>query len=148
MKCPLQSRIPVPPSRQHSQSPANDFVRSTPSTSPPARSACMHTVTTATPAHSTPHSPVSSAGLQGPSTPKSLPRGQVPRVPVSSAHIEGPSTPAPHTRACVFRVPVSPLAMMDGVDAFLRIGVADPSTQTRPPKQWVIGGVKKFFAQR
>ncbi|KAJ7862022.1 hypothetical protein B0H14DRAFT_3444993 [Mycena olivaceomarginata] len=38
--------------------------------------------------------------------------------------------------------------MMDGVDAFSRMGVADPSTQTRPPKQWVIGGVKKFFAQR
>ncbi|KAJ7902904.1 hypothetical protein B0H14DRAFT_3422365 [Mycena olivaceomarginata] len=101
-KCPRQSRIPVPPSRQRSQSPANDFVRSTPSTSPPAQSARMHTVATATPAHSTSHSPVSSAGLQGPSTPKSLPRGQVPRVPVSSARIEGPSTPAPHTRARVF----------------------------------------------
>jgi hypothetical protein len=38
--------------------------------------------------------------------------------------------------------------MMDAVDTFSRMGVADPNPQTHPPKQWVIEGVKKFFAQR
>ncbi|KAJ7315620.1 hypothetical protein DFH08DRAFT_820539 [Mycena albidolilacea] len=140
-RCPHQSRMPAPPLRQRAQFPANGFVTSAPSRSPPARPACMHAVATAMPARSTPHSPVSSIGLQSPSTPKSLPRAQVPQVPVSSIRIEGPSTPAPHTRTCVPRVPVSPLAMMDVVDAFSGMGVADPSAQTRPPKQWVIGGI-------
>ncbi|KAJ7300382.1 hypothetical protein DFH08DRAFT_979729 [Mycena albidolilacea] len=124
-RCPHQSRKPAPPPRQRAQFPANDFVTSAPSRSPPARPARMHAVATAMPARSTPHSPVSSASLQSPSTPKSLP-----------AH------------KCLGCLCHPPLAMMDAVDAFSRMGVADPSAQTCPPKQWVIGGVKKFFAQR
>ncbi|KAJ7671112.1 hypothetical protein B0H14DRAFT_3538270 [Mycena olivaceomarginata] len=45
-------------------------------------------------------------------------------------------------------VPPSPLAMMDPVEAFARMGVVDPSARMCPPKQWAIARVNKFFAQR
>ncbi|KAJ7743977.1 hypothetical protein B0H14DRAFT_3514769 [Mycena olivaceomarginata] len=150
-KCPRPSQMSVLPPRQLAQSPANELVTSASSRSRPrarARSARKHTVTTAISTHSTPQSPVLSTGLQVPSTPKSLPRARVPRVPVSSADLQAPSTPKSLPRARIPQAPDSPLAMMDAVDAFSRMGVADPSVSTRPPKQWVIGGVSKFFAQR
>ncbi|KAJ7831427.1 hypothetical protein B0H13DRAFT_1915451 [Mycena leptocephala] len=42
----------------------------------------------------------------------------------------------------------SPLAMMDAVEAFSRMGVEDPFADALPPKQWVLAGVNKFFATR
>ncbi|KAJ7653710.1 hypothetical protein DFH06DRAFT_1133841 [Mycena polygramma] len=40
------------------------------------------------------------------------------------------------------------LSEMDAVEAFSRMGVADPCPSAPPAKQWVIGGVNKFFADR
>jgi hypothetical protein len=37
---------------------------------------------------------------------------------------------------------------MDAVEAFSRMGVAQPSTDARPIKQWAIAGVNKFFADK
>ncbi|KAJ7349992.1 hypothetical protein DFH08DRAFT_958926 [Mycena albidolilacea] len=45
-------------------------------------------------------------------------------------------------------VPPSPLAVMDPVEALSRMGVDDPAFDPLPPKQWVVGGVNKFFAKR
>ncbi|KAJ7834838.1 hypothetical protein B0H13DRAFT_1913886 [Mycena leptocephala] len=42
----------------------------------------------------------------------------------------------------------SPLAMMDAVEAFSRMGVEDPFADALPPKQWVLASVNKFFATR
>jgi hypothetical protein len=42
----------------------------------------------------------------------------------------------------------SPLAMMDAVEAFSRMGVEDPFANALLPKQWVLAGVNKFFATR
>ncbi|KAJ7678296.1 hypothetical protein DFH06DRAFT_1317078 [Mycena polygramma] len=44
--------------------------------------------------------------------------------------------------------PPSPLDKMDPVEAFSRMGLAEPSVDSRPPKQWVIAGVNRFFATR
>ncbi|KAJ6571546.1 hypothetical protein B0H19DRAFT_1064618 [Mycena capillaripes] len=44
--------------------------------------------------------------------------------------------------------PSSPLAMMDAVEAFSRMGVIESSTEELPIKQWVVAGVPKFFAER
>ncbi|KAF8139328.1 hypothetical protein K438DRAFT_1785799 [Mycena galopus ATCC 62051] len=43
--------------------------------------------------------------------------------------------------------PSSPLALMDAVEAFSRMGVPDPAAP-EPVKQWVIAGINKFFANR
>jgi hypothetical protein len=44
--------------------------------------------------------------------------------------------------------PLSPLAMMDAVEAFSRMGMDDPSAEEPPVKQWALAGVNKFFAER
>ncbi|KAJ7887325.1 hypothetical protein B0H14DRAFT_2562930 [Mycena olivaceomarginata] len=44
--------------------------------------------------------------------------------------------------------PASPLSTMDAVEAFSRMGVAQPSADARPIKQWAIAGVNKFFADK
>ncbi|KAJ7350073.1 hypothetical protein DFH08DRAFT_958997 [Mycena albidolilacea] len=86
-------------------------------------------------------------------------------APVSSAPLPGPSTPprsCPHRRSQTTgqfsastpkrqtprEPPHSPLAMMDAVEAFSRMGVDNPSAETLPAKQWAIAGVNKFFAAR
>lgn len=85
--------------------------------------------------------PVSSAPLPGPSTP---PRSRPHRRSQPAAQFSA-STPKRQTPR---EPPHSPLAMMDAVEAFSRMGVDNPSAETLPAKQWAIAGVNKFFAAR
>jgi hypothetical protein len=73
-----------------------------------------------------------------PTTTKQLNVGPRVKLPRTS-----PSTPRPAAS------PSSPrrLSEMDPVEAFSLMGVANPALQP-PLKQWAIGGVNKFFAQR
>jgi hypothetical protein len=48
----------------------------------------------------------------------------------------------------VARPSPSSLTMLDAVDSFSRMGVAEPTAEGEPAKQWVIAGVNKFFPSR
>ncbi|KAJ7352106.1 hypothetical protein DFH08DRAFT_805387 [Mycena albidolilacea] len=67
----------------------------------------------------------------------------------SSTTARAPQTgPRSPVAASTSRAPASPLAMMDAVDAFARMGGTDSALTTRPPRQWVVRGVDIFFAER
>ncbi|KAF8134661.1 hypothetical protein K438DRAFT_1787189 [Mycena galopus ATCC 62051] len=87
---------------------------------------------------------------------RTVPQAPAATPPVSPTRIrtpglvQTPSPPASPTRIRTrpFVPPSSPLAMMDAVDTFSRMGVAKPSTEARPVKQWALQEVPKFFPER
>ncbi|KAJ7633327.1 hypothetical protein DFH06DRAFT_1337188 [Mycena polygramma] len=97
-------------------------------------------------------SPSKSTSALSPSQSRSSVRVSPLRIPHAS------TSTAPHyapvrlspSKSSLSKSSASPrrLSTMDPVEAFSRMGVADPRADTRPVKQWAISGVNKFFAER
>ncbi|KAJ7435094.1 hypothetical protein B0H11DRAFT_2257582 [Mycena galericulata] len=144
---PTLRSTPIPPAKVVFASPASTL-RSTPI--PPAKPFSLAA-----------ESPPTPRNAPGPSVSPASPRPQTHPRPQVSPRPHASGTPRRRAPAAVYsdeRPPryasassvtgVHPFKVMDAAEAFSRMGVATPSINERPIKQWAIAGVNMFFPTR